>query len=501
MRKLPSPQPAQSQDKIEHQSAGGGPDLRLARSVQDLLAALGVALLIGSPLSASPELLQTHCADCHNPDKAKGKFQLKQLGASPSAASFDRWVNAIENVETKEMPPEEDSTITGEERRALARYLNQAIRGFDSSGVAEAAPPAPRRLNNREFANSVRDALLLEDVGTQLPVDNLIGDTLHHGFDTHGPSLGFSNFHLEQFLESVRTVVDATILEGPRPESTRIVADATGLQYAHLRQNSQRPVRYGTADGIDLRDPKTSVFLRGVPKIAASGQYRLKVQVVAKDRTVYDTRHTGFYHGDPIRFGVHLGDRVQGFELPDEEIVTLELEEWIAAGTVIEFRHHSDAFALRANGNFKFQYAIEKLHREEYEPEALADFIQRGGGKSKRTDIDHWSHWTEQWRGGRPRILRVEVEGPFYESWPPSRTSALLGDEPSVAKARQILRPIAERAWRRTVAPGELAPIVALVESKAGELGEIGALKEGIVALLVFPEFLLHDRESLSESE
>ena len=47
------------------------------------------------------------------------------------------------------------------------------------------------RLNNREFKNSVRDVLGIEDA-THQPTDNLIGDSRHDGFDTHGTTLGFS---------------------------------------------------------------------------------------------------------------------------------------------------------------------------------------------------------------------------------------------------------------------------------------------------------------------
>ena len=70
----------------------------------------------------------------------------------------------------------------------------------------------PRRLNNREFKNSVRDVLGIEDAGTHQPTDNLIGDSRHNGFDTHGTTLGFSHFHLEQYLDTLRRIVDATIL-------------------------------------------------------------------------------------------------------------------------------------------------------------------------------------------------------------------------------------------------------------------------------------------------
>ena len=50
-------------------------------------------------------------------------------------------------------------------------------------------------------------------------------------------------------------------------------------------------------------------------------------------------------------------------------------------------------------------------------------------------------------------------------------------------------------------ADSELDPIVALVQSKAPKLGDIEALKEGIVAILVSPAFLLHNTDDLTPSE
>ena len=74
---------------------------------------------------------------------------------------------------------------------------------------------------------------------------------------------------------------------------------------------------------------------------------------------------------------------------------------------------------------------------------------------------------------------------------PPLRQVALLGEDPHVDNAIEILRPIAERAWRRDVNDKELAPIVGLVAARLASLGEtpdahVEALKEGIVAILVF---------------
>ena len=93
--------------------------------------------------------------------------------------------------------------------------------------------------------------------------------------------------------------------------------------------------------------------------------------------------------------------------------------------------------------------------------------------------------------GPRPRVFRAVVEGPFYETWPPKRQVALMGRNPKAENAAEILQPIAQRAWRREVRSDELDQIVRLVQSKSDKLGDVEALKEGIVAILASPPFLL----------
>ncbi len=153
---------------------------------------------------------------------------------------------------------------------------------------------------------------------------------------------------------------------------------------------------------------------------------------------------------------------------------------------------------MRGNGNFKFQYAIAHDYLKENSPQryakVLAEIIPKAPARTAKQP-GHWSHWKDEWQGPRPRLFSAEIEGPIYESWPPKRQIALLGEDPKVENAAAILRPIAERAWRREVRDGELDGIVNLVQSRAGKLGNIDAFKEGLVAIFVSPSFLLINPE------
>lgn len=219
------------------------------------------------------------------------------------------------------------------------------------------------------------------------------------------------------------------------------------------------------------------------------------------DRFLYASQDTGVYHGDPVQLKIRLGDRVRIVDLPDEEETVIELNEWIAEGTRLELYNPTDGLRMKGNGNFKFQYAIGGQYLKDHDPERYQLRIDQIGNPKYRhynTGAKRWVHWTGSWQGPRPRLFGAELEGPLYESWPPKRQIALLGEDPKVANAKAILSPIAERAWRRPLRDGELDDIIALVNVKARTSNDIEALKEGIVSILVSPAFVLLNTEDVA---
>jgi len=455
-----------------------------------------------SSVIADDALLKTHCVKCHGGPEPKGDFSMHDLGAEPDRDSIDLWTASLDRVKAGEMPPAKQSQLSSEDRERLIRYLSGEVERFAQQNV-RSHRVRPRRLNNREFENSVRDVLRIEDSGSHQPTANLIGDSLFHGFDTHGDTLGFSNFHLEQYIAALRRIVDATILSGQQPNSRRYEIDSTQILAAHTSQNTRRPERRGRPDGFDFLDPRQLGYFEPFPTAPETGWYTIRIRCTGKDRGLYDSTKTGIYDDDPIQLTVLLGDRERTFDLPDEEILEVELKEWIAAGSRLRLSFPTDGLTLRGNGNFKFQNAIAGEHIKEHDPalyeEVVSGIVQKPGRRILKPES--WHHWVDYWQGPRPRVFSAVVEGPFYESWPPRRQTELIGEDPRAMDAAAILQPLAERAWRRETRDGELDQIVRLVQSQAAELGDIEALKEGIVAVLASPPFLLINTDDLNPRE
>ncbi|QDV85175.1 DUF1588 domain-containing protein [Planctomycetes bacterium TBK1r] len=461
-----------------------------------ILAILLLCALLPSRARADLTLLKEHCAKCHSGDQPKGDFNLDDLGTMPDSDSSDYWISSLDRVSLGEMPPAKHNRMTKQESKRLSDFLRREITRYDERTEHPTHTP-PRRLNNREFENSVRDVLLLDHVGTHDPLAMLLGDTLHDGFDTHGETLGMSEYHLDQYVMAIRNVLDNVIFTGPKPESRRYEATAEALFAVDRNQSKRADVTIRGEHGVELRDPRQRTFCENFVAAPASGTYRISFRATGVDRHVYSQDRTGIYDGDPLTLRLHLGNRELDYEMTDGKTQTFQVSVWLAEGTRLEFSHHTDGLRLIGNGNFKFQNRIAHDFIKANDPELYQRVLRDEVPKAKfRSDApSHWVHWVPYWQGPRPAIESVTIEGPSFESWPPQRQIALLGQSPSAENAAAILKPIAQRAWRRAVTDDELTPIVKMVQTQANTLGDVEAIKEGIVAILVSPSFLLINPE------
>ncbi|MCG6158027.1 DUF1588 domain-containing protein [Rubinisphaera margarita] len=392
--------------------------------------------------------------------------------------------------------------MTRQEGARLQQFLQKQIVLFEER-VEQPLETPPRRLNNREFENSIRDVLRLEHIGTHDPLAMLPGDTLYNGFDTHGESLGMSEFHLDQQVTAIRRVLDNVILSGEQPSSKQLTATADQMFVVDTGNRRRVDKTIRRDEGVELKDPADQVYCENFPHTESAGWYRITVKAKALDRHVYSQDETGIYDGDPLILRMELGSRHVDLPLVEGAMQEFTATHWLAENTSIRFSFQTDGLRLIGNGNFKFQHRIAHDYIETHNPDLYQRIVEQEipNANVRSAQPNHWVHWVSYWQGPRPLLSRVEIEGPFYKSWPPQRQVALVGKQPKVANAAAILKPIAQRAWRREVSDEELAPILRLVESHSSSLGELGAIKEGIVAIFVSPSFLLLNSEDVTPEE
>ena len=81
---------------------------------------------------------------------------------------------------------------------------------------------------------------MIEVVGTHPSIGNVLGDTMQNGFDTKDDAPGLSQFHLEQYIEAFRKIVDATIVSGGRPATRRYDNHSDSLSMTSRTQRNRK---------------------------------------------------------------------------------------------------------------------------------------------------------------------------------------------------------------------------------------------------------------------
>lgn len=140
-------------------------------------------------------LLKENCASCHNAEKQKGKFRVDNLPFTiTNLESAERWQKVLNQMNSGEMPPEDEKQPAGAAKADflddLANVMVAARRTLgDQNGVI-----TMRRLNRREYRNTLRELL-----GVEIDVSELPPDTNSGGFDTVGANLFMSGNQFEQY--------------------------------------------------------------------------------------------------------------------------------------------------------------------------------------------------------------------------------------------------------------------------------------------------------------
>ena len=453
-------------------------------------------------------LFENYCFECHDQDVAKGDVVLDDLSFEiGDIETAERWQKVLNAMNSGEMPPEKKDQPTAEEKTTFLEALSGtmvAARDLLSDSGGEITM---RRLNRREYENTLRDLLGVRVDAAELPKDGG-GD----GFDTSGGGLFFSSDQFEQYLKIAHRALDEAIITGERPKTQTVRREAEEAamkqatsRYENLLKSHERaeawrasdkpPTAFGFIDedrvkfedgnyqqhaatylaNIEHPAAKTGALLHQsfsgssldvttLPKEASPGDYILRVRAGAlKDAP----SHRKFMElGQPM--GGQAGElsvlncvRVEGSW---KEPSIIEIPIRVSAGGL-------RTFALRE------RIANSRDAARLYYNRAKAD--QDGNG----FDPVIWIDW-------------VEWEGPIVETWPPAGHQQLFfkgPDAPTDAGyVKEILARFANRAFRhRDVRPEFVERLMALYrEQRNAGRSPRNAIKEPLAVILSSPSFL-----------
>ena len=275
----------------------------VTRNVCVLAGAILLAPPVAAPQQAAADefaqairpILAQNCAACHNPASPKLRVNfLKAATAKDVEANRGLWRDVATQLRNRTMPPI-DSKLTEDDRLRVALWIDKDLRRTACDAGDFAGAVAIRRLNRREYHNTIRDLLGVDyNVSELFPVDGTGGA----GFDTNGETLFVPPLLMERYLEAAQQILDRVIVTPnlakdftaaellPAAEKTtgaRELSPGNALSapvsiYVDGDYTVRVTVVLGVVLGVDRRESMGTLSLKvddaltGVPLVAAQGR-------------------------------------------------------------------------------------------------------------------------------------------------------------------------------------------------------------------------------------
>ncbi|HEV7282440.1 MAG TPA: DUF1592 domain-containing protein [Pirellulaceae bacterium] len=343
--------------------------------VSPFLASLALmAAITGGPIVAADEplpaaseeayaetirpTLEKFCGDCHAPEVDDHVLFLHATNVEGMGAGRSVWRSAVEQLRNRTMPPADETQPSEQERLLLADWIERTLEATACDCGEAAAPVTARRLNRREYRNTILDL-----TGVDFPVEELfpVDGSGGEGFDNNGETLFLGELLMERFVEAAGRIVDAAIVSNPRtikfgPQDLLAADDAKeASDGAKDEEQNDRPRRlapkqevaafapsYGDRDyemALRLRAPEGAT--KAVLKIDGIAAERFELSDDDREKTVEREALLRLPRGDH-----YLTIRCEG-EQP-LEVVSLELREREVEATDERKARHRRLLGLEA---------------------------------------------------------------------------------------------------------------------------------------------------------
>jgi hypothetical protein len=428
-----------------------------------LLALLGLfysqaAIAVESPpqfAESGVVFLKKHCVDCHSGDDPEAGLSLSAFTTNASVIpARTKWDAVLRMVETGVMPPADAQQPSQEQRVGFVKLVRSIFAEYDRTAPPDPGRVTMRRLNRREYANTVRD-LLGVDFN---PTENFPADDVGHGFDNIGDVLTLSPLLMERYLDAAETISRRVIVvELPKP-SKRYLAGRY-LQPGGSTVND----RFRPLDPTS-EEPKVSGPLTG------PGSY----MKFADDADLYfrATLYAETDSKEPVKVALFVSGAKLEDVSPAEELAPLMGKNRGVLKTA------------------KLLKVFDITARKPEEKQTI-EFLIRGNGAIQNAGIAV----VQPPEGEKPAKLRIEhlwSEGPL-ETRPASQLM-LLASSPDRTETEQhveVISRLLRRAFRRAPTPAEIERLVGFAEAAiaGGDKWE-AAMQKVIQIVLCSPKFL-----------
>lgn len=467
-----------------------------------------------TPRSTVPQrhhaLFQKYCFDCHDTQSKEGGVDLEELSFDLNTVeAAERWQKILGALNSGEMPPDDQPQLSSNEKAAILDDVSAQLAVAreilsDAGGVI-----TMRRLNRREYENTVYDLL-----GVRIDAEDLPDDSNSQGFDTTGASLFFSSDQFEQYLSLANEALDAAFVFGKKPKPLKMRRESESLVNTRFKklhaklqndfdrtvkwratEGKQTPAEFGFIDESDVRfhelqykrqfatyrqyleqsESKSGVLLYKlfngavvdrvtIPAAWPDGEYRMRVRVAALEGSPSNERF--------LEHGI-AGDAARAGELA-------VLGCTHVTGTIDDPQILEIPITVNRERNFGL-----RQRQPNSRAAARSAFMQSHAKTGVAPPAALWIDW-------------VEVTGPNLEQWPPAKTNEVFSkgmwwkQDDQDAYAREIIQRFTRRAFRiKEPSPGFLDKLFTLyLESKEEGAKFPVAIREPLAVVMASPGFL-----------
>ncbi len=356
-----------------------------------------------------------HCLECHDSDTKKGGLDLEKLGTQlGDPVQFAEWVKVHDRVRAGEMPPKKKGHLPEADLALIIGWLNSELSSVDAEREKKEGRAGVRRLSRVEFENTLRDLLGLPGLRVQ---GSLPSDGKAHGLDRSAEALDFSFVHLDSYLSAVDTALAAatpTLIEQPPVSS-----------YHYTPQESN--------DVLRLVNQKEAIPLIGLTR----DETFIPIGLTAVDDEPKSTAIAVFRHGDAdFRYNTHRFTpkfdgyyriRVSGYSVA-----------WDGQQITPTKRHGALSFGLFSKG---YNYGLVDLPPNRAGIGELTVWMEQIN-ESVMFTAETCERIRDYAYGGNRHVTGplvpvpgiaiegIDIDGPFYPSWPPANQRALFGNLP-----------------------------------------------------------------------
>ena len=438
---------------------------QLPRNLAPLVLALGFLCIVqaAEPYEA---FLEKHCARCHGPEKEKGDVRFDKLSRDfKLGADTHHWAEAMEQVNSGEMPPKKDKEPkpTQAEIAAFVSDLDARLKEGKAARMAARPPVTHYRLSRKEYQNTVYD-LLGARYNPAAP-GGLNEDSLWHGFERIGSQLSLSPSHVDRYYRAADTVLERAF-PAKAGETRKVRMTAAEMHYGDMK------TAQSALDQFGIKRPLRQLLFPGRIETALSPQWFGKVGPEQSGLYRLRLKASGIrpLGGQPahLSIGKSTGEETVAslveFDInaPEDSPKIYEFDVYLDMPATLHFsvvatdgvdRRSGAAFRnVLGSKTYLFTHSSERQLLNTNAPQMFDD---KGNGIFSTVLVD-WIEW----------------EGPLLTPTEKARREGLLpADNASPEVIAEHLRSFAEHAWRRPVRVDELSEFLKAYASEraAGE--------------------------------